>query len=417
MESVNNLPPFLGQTYPNYPVHVEALRVTGGTVPGPSGYASSSVLGPSLYVAFVQQLNPTTLLPRDRAPCLALDLNRTGLVPGYYTNCRLAGSYQSLPLYEVGTSGASPLGALVNTLSSGASGAGQSNPNPSPSQIIQLQYLSPTQLAILNNLTPCQLQTLLNNTQISDIITLTNTLTATQLQNLISYSTTTQFNNLRTALTTSQIIALTTALNQDQVYSLVSVLTPAQIRTLITGLTSTQLQTLATLTPNDILTLVTGFTTAQIASLLNSTPLADLLATLATTPPTPTTGGVLWIDNTGALKLTTSAGTSTVSTGGSTLADITAAGSTQGDAAALTGDVNHVTGADGTKGVVLSSTLLRQDVWNDSGASNLKIYPPSGGTIAGLGLNAALSVSATQVRGFVKCSSNKWSYYTGTGLS
>jgi hypothetical protein len=81
--------------------------VTAATVAGPAGVAQtagSSVLGPTLYVSFTQQLRTDALLPRDREPCLVDDINGTGLLPGFYLG-RLAGSYTSLPVYEVGGSG------------------------------------------------------------------------------------------------------------------------------------------------------------------------------------------------------------------------------------------------------------------------------------------------------------------------
>ena len=95
--------PTLRADLPVYPQLVELIRVTAATVPGPSGVAQvagSSVLGPTLYVAFVQQLRTDSLIPRDRIPVLVDDVNGKGLTPGFYTG-RLAGSFSSLPVYEV----------------------------------------------------------------------------------------------------------------------------------------------------------------------------------------------------------------------------------------------------------------------------------------------------------------------------
>lgn len=74
-------------------------------MPGPSGGSSSGIgtgtVPPSvLYVASTQQLRTDTLSPRDREPCLVVDVNGLGLTTGYYLG-RLAGSYNSLPVYEV----------------------------------------------------------------------------------------------------------------------------------------------------------------------------------------------------------------------------------------------------------------------------------------------------------------------------
>lgn len=95
--------PQLHQDLPLYPPTLQLIRVTAATVPGPSGVtqvAASSVLGPTLYVAFVQQMLSTGLIPRDREPCLADDVNGGGLRPGYYLG-RLASSHNALPVYEI----------------------------------------------------------------------------------------------------------------------------------------------------------------------------------------------------------------------------------------------------------------------------------------------------------------------------
>lgn len=95
--------PTLRDDLPRYPPLVQLLRTTATTVAGPSGVAqvaASSALGPTLYVAFVQQLRTDALLPRDREPCLVDDVNGFGIEPGYYLG-RLAGSHTGLPVYEV----------------------------------------------------------------------------------------------------------------------------------------------------------------------------------------------------------------------------------------------------------------------------------------------------------------------------
>jgi hypothetical protein len=72
---------------------------------------------------------------------------------------------------------------------------------------------------------------------------------------------------------------------------------------------------------------------------------------------------------------------------------IAAAGSTQADATLVTGTgIAVVTGADGTKGVVLAAGSAGDtvEIFNSS-ASTLKVYPPSGAAIAvvGTGLGSA----------------------------
>ncbi len=98
------VPPTLRDDKPLYPQLVQMLRVTATQVAGPAGFAQaagSSVLGPTLYVSFTQQMRDDgSLLPRDREPCLANDVNGLGLTPGFYLG-RLSGSFNSLPVYEI----------------------------------------------------------------------------------------------------------------------------------------------------------------------------------------------------------------------------------------------------------------------------------------------------------------------------
>ena len=276
MESHNLQPPYLGRRQPDYPPLIELLRLPGGTVPGPSGYASSSALQPSLYIGFIQQVVPGTLLPRDRIPCFVLDVNRYGLAPGYYSNCRLVGSHQSLPVYAVADSSYAGTFAFMGSPAS-APGTGG---GLTPAQYITLQSLTPQQLANLNNLTPCQLQTLLTALPPSQIQTLTLTLTPTQIGNLVNLTTTSQLTNLYSQLTTSQLITLTSNLNQQQIQTLIQTLTAPQIQNLITSLTTTQLLTLTTLPPAQIEFLVTNLTIPQLQTFLNvgtSAPLPPLI--------------------------------------------------------------------------------------------------------------------------------------------
>lgn len=242
---------------PLYPPPLQLLRITGGTVSGPSGYASSSVLGPSVHIGYTQQLHPTTLIPRDREPCFAIDVNRYGLSPGYYLG-RLSGNYQSLPLYEIAGAAVSP-GSVLNQFS-----------GLTVQQFQSLSSLTPAQWAVLNNLTPCQLQTLLTAVPISQIHTLTLTLTPPQLTALITTMTVTETTALITQLTTSQIIRLTTVLKQEDISLLVQVLTPPQIATLLTTYTDTQLRLIVTLPPATIERLFTDLPTATITNVFNN---------------------------------------------------------------------------------------------------------------------------------------------------
>lgn len=75
---------------------------------------------------------------------------------------------------------------------------------------------------------------------------------------------------------------------------------------------------------------------------------------------------------------------------------LAATGSAQTDAAAITADVTRVTGADGTKGVILPAVGSGYYVIGNAVASILKVYPPSGGAINGGSANAAFSQTASK---------------------
>ena len=458
-------PPTLREDLPIYPPPLQLLRLSGGTIAGPSGYATSSVLGPSLYLATTQQLHPTTLLPRDREPCLALDVNRYGLTPGYYLG-RLSGSYQSLPLYEVG---GAPVTAALSPSGSGLTSLQQQ----------QLSTLSPTQTAILNNLTPCQLQTLFEGVPLSDIHTLTSgVLTATELANLINQQTPTEFGNLYHQLTTSQVITLTENLNQQEIQTLTQTLTAPQIQQLITNLTVPQLQALTTLSSSQIKTLYSNLTFAQLKSYLDATYLfaafngvnaqtgtsytflaADFnrLVTISNasasflTLPAASSVGPGWstlfqnigagtatitpssglINGLSSLSVASGQGAIIVSdgtdwrivspvagaTGLATYSEgsLVATGSVQGDAAQIVTTSVNVTGADGTKGVILpNSTGAIITVWNNDGTNNLNVYPPVGAALGTTGVNVALAISLKSVTVFHRVTSAFWTFSTFT---
>ena len=209
---------------------MQSVRVTAATVPGPSGgYTSSSMLAALLYIGYVEQLQPNNILPRDREPCLVNDLNGLGLAPGYYDG-RLAGSFNGLPVYNVGGAG----GASNVTL-----------PGLTQTQIANLTTnLSPGQVNILNNLNACQLQSLLGGTNTSQLQILTGSLTPTQLSNLVGNLTSSQITTLLGNLSVSQIQTLTTALSPSQIFNLVSTLTSQQLSILTVGISPSNVNSL-----------------------------------------------------------------------------------------------------------------------------------------------------------------------------
>ncbi|MES2208589.1 MAG: hypothetical protein V4515_00135 [Chloroflexota bacterium] len=88
---------------------------------------------------------------------------------------------------------------------------------------------------------------------------------------------------------------------------------------------------------------------------------------------------------------------------------VTAAGSTQADAAALSEGFNVVTGADATKGVVLPTAVAGMRVELKSvTAAVLKIYPATGGAINAIAANGALSLASLCPVVLVATSATQW---------
>jgi len=99
--------------------------------------------------------------------------------------------------------------------------------------------------------------------------------------------------------------------------------------------------------------------------------------------------------------------------GGTVNTAIAAAGSTQANATTVNADLGIVTGADGTKGVILAGQAGDSvTLFNNSG-STLKVYPPSGAAIAvpgtGLGTgDAAFSHLTYKTVTYVCLSATQW---------
>lgn len=94
--------------------------------------------------------------------------------------------------------------------------------------------------------------------------------------------------------------------------------------------------------------------------------------------------------------------------------NVVATGTTQADAWLLHLSINVVTGADGTNGVRLQDGEVGDEIWIfNASASDLNVYPESGGTItdpgAGAGtLNAAVVVGAFAQGIFKRQGSTQW---------
>lgn len=92
------------------------------------------------------------------------------------------------------------------------------------------------------------------------------------------------------------------------------------------------------------------------------------------------------------------------------VAAVTAAGSAIGDAAALSNGLNVVTGADGTKGVILPVAVPGMQVYvKGVTAGVLKVYPQSGSTINALSASAAISLATGATPAiFVASTATQW---------
>lgn len=90
---------------------------------------------------------------------------------------------------------------------------------------------------------------------------------------------------------------------------------------------------------------------------------------------------------------------------------VASAGSAQGDAAALTGLVNVVSGGDDTKGVILPAATAAGPgpiyVLN-SGSAGLKIYPATSDKINNGSANAAITILENTLAVFVATAADNW---------
>lgn len=92
------------------------------------------------------------------------------------------------------------------------------------------------------------------------------------------------------------------------------------------------------------------------------------------------------------------------------VATLAAAGSEQGDAAAITKQVTYVTASDGAKGVVLPAATAGAIyfVYNTVATSGLLIYPASGDDINDGSANAAVTIEGKTMAVFVGMDTATW---------
>lgn len=89
---------------------------------------------------------------------------------------------------------------------------------------------------------------------------------------------------------------------------------------------------------------------------------------------------------------------------------LTATGSTQGTALAITADTNVVTTTAASTGVVFSGPTSPGDefVVKNLGASTLSVYPALGESIDAIAANGAYSLATTKSALFIKTSATRW---------
>ncbi len=73
---------------------------------------------------------------------------------------------------------------------------------------------------------------------------------------------------------------------------------------------------------------------------------------------------------------------------------VTAAGTTQATALAITTPLTVVTSAPSGTGVILSATLVQQRVLDRDPANPVLVYPPTGGTIEGQAVNLPVQIAS-----------------------
>lgn len=92
---------------------------------------------------------------------------------------------------------------------------------------------------------------------------------------------------------------------------------------------------------------------------------------------------------------------------------VAAAGSDQAGAAALVAEVSTVSGADGTKGVKLSTPAAGdvQSVYNEHATNALKVYPHVGGDINDAATNASINLAGKTFANFRSLDGTTWVQY------
>ena len=94
----------------------------------------------------------------------------------------------------------------------------------------------------------------------------------------------------------------------------------------------------------------------------------------------------------------------------STKTGISAAGTTQGTATALTADINLVGTASALQGVQLYNGVINDSmiVFNDNTGVTIVVYPPTSGQINVHAANAGIQLANNTLAEFFKVTSTRW---------
>jgi hypothetical protein len=193
-----------------------------------------------------------------------------------------------------------------------------------------------------------------------------------------------------------------TALNASNISS--GTLAQARLANASVTLGNTALTLGATVTTVTGLTSVTS--TTFVGSLTGSATIADTVSNAAQ-PNITSVGTLSTVTITGNVNagniIATGYHIRSVGTG------ISAAGTTQGTATALTKEFNQVTAVSSNQGVVLPTAVAGMAiVITNTSANSLNVYPASGATINTLSANAAVTQAAGSTLQFVAMTSTQW---------
>jgi len=128
-------------------------------------------------------------------------------------------------------------------------------------------------------------------------------------------------------------------------------------------------------------------------------------------------GGEIDVESGGSLKIAGTAVTGsaaalnalTATTSGVAVGTVAAAGDSQANGGAIIGDFCVVTGADGTKGVVLPAGAIgKRVVIKNNANAVLKVYPASGGKINAIAQDGAISMAAYTAAEFLAQTATQW---------